>query len=162
MRWKYVVLAAAFAALGLYSGRPPARPAQPIAFTHVAHVQAGLQCMDCHRDAAASPEAGLPGVQECALCHAKIATQAPAVRQALRYAAVGQEVPWSPVYSFASSAHVRFRHDMHVKADIACSSCHADVAQEATARVSTRLGMGVCLGCHRRYGAPTECETCHY
>ena len=153
---------AVLATLGAYSRRPAARPPQPVAFTHIAHVAAGLRCMDCHADASISPRAGLPDVQECVLCHTRIRTQTPAVRQVLRYAAAGKEIPWRPVYVIPASAHVRFRHDAHVKADIACSNCHPAVARETTARVSAPLGMGTCVGCHRRYGAATECETCHY
>lgn len=161
-RWRYAAAAAVFVALGLYSRQPPAPPRQPIAFTHVRHIQAGLQCMDCHRDAATSPEAGLPSVQECVLCHKTIGTQASAVKQVVAYAGLGQEIPWRPVYNFPPSAHVRFRHNMHVNAGIACSSCHGDVGGETTARVSTPLVMGVCIQCHRQHNATTECEGCHY
>lgn len=161
-RWKFVAAAAVFAALGMYSLQPPRPPRQPIAFPHTLHVQAGLRCMDCHRDAAVSPRASLPGTRECALCHGRIRADVPAVRQALAYARRGEEIPWQPVYGFLPSAQVRFRHDMHVKNGIACSSCHGDVGRETTARVSTPIGMGVCLGCHRRLRAPTECEACHY
>ncbi len=160
-RWKYAGLAVVFAAVGAYSRLPATAPRQPIAFTHARHVQAGLQCLDCHRYAARSPQAGLPSVRECSLCHQKINPGAPALRQVAVYARAGEEIPWRPVYGFAASARVRFRHDMHVAVGVACSSCHGDVAHEATARRSLRLDMGVCLGCHRQHGASTECEKCH-
>ena len=161
-RWKYAIAAVVFVTLGMSSRQPPAPPRQPIAFPHVRHVAAGLQCMDCHQDAATSPQAGLPSTQECALCHQKIAPDSAPVREVLGYARLGEEIPWQPVYTFLASAHVRFRHDMHVKAGIACSSCHGDVAHETTAKVATPLNMGVCVSCHKLHDAPTECQTCHY
>ncbi len=161
-RWKYALAAAVLAALGVYSRVRPAAPDQPVAFAHSVHLKAGVKCAGCHRDAASSPQAGLPGVKECALCHAKIRTESPAVRQVLAYARRGEEIPWQRVYSFPASAYVRFRHDMHVRGGIACSTCHGDLRQAGTARVWKPFNMGVCLTCHREHGAGTECEQCHY
>ncbi len=161
-RWKYALVAVVLAALGLYARMPTAAPAQPLAFPHSLHVQAGVKCVECHRYAAASPQAGLPSARECALCHAKIRADSPVVRQALAYARRGEEIPWQPVYAFVASAHVRFRHDMHVQNGIACSTCHGNMSRVGTARVWKPLSMGVCLSCHQEHGAGTECERCHY
>ena len=161
-RWRYALAAVVFAALGAYARVSPSAPGQPIAFAHSVHLKAGVTCTACHQDASTSPRAGLPSARECALCHAKIGTQSPVVRQALGYARRGEEIPWRPVYSFASSAHVLFRHDMHVRNGIACSTCHGDLRQAATARVWRPFNMGVCLSCHKEHGAGTECEQCHY
>lgn len=140
----------------------PATPRQPIAFAHSVHLQAGVKCEECHRDAAISPQASLPSVRECALCHAKIQADSPAVREVLAYARRGEEIPWRRVYGFRTSADVRFRHDMHVQSGIACTTCHGDLRQASTARVWKPFSMGVCLTCHREQGAGTECEKCHY
>jgi hypothetical protein len=160
-RWKYAVAAVAFAGLGVYSRLPAPPPRQPIAFPHSLHVQAGVTCLECHRDAAESPAAGLPSVAECALCHSRIQAQVPVVQQVLGYARRGEEIPWRPVYGFPASAHIRFRHDMHVKGGIACATCHGDVGRETTARVWKPFTMGTCLKCHRQHGAGTDCERCH-
>ncbi len=162
LRWKYALAAVLFAGLGVYTRVPAAAPSQPLAFPHSLHLQAGVTCVGCHRDAAGSPQAGLPSARECALCHAKIGTQSPVVRQALAYEGKGEEIPWRPVYGFAASAHVLFRHDMHVRGGIACSTCHGSMAGVSTARVWQPFSMGVCLSCHREHAAGTECEQCHY
>ncbi len=160
-RWKYAIAAALFVGLGAYARLPGRAPTQPIAFAHSVHLKAGVQCVVCHRDGAVSPEAGLPSVRECALCHTKIGPESPVVQQALVYARRGEEIPWQPVYGFAATAHVLFRHDMHVGNGIACATCHGDLRQVATARVWKPFSMGVCLNCHRERGAATGCERCH-
>ncbi len=160
-RWKYGIAAALFAGLGMYAKLPARSPAQPIAFAHSVHLRAGVRCAQCHTEAGVSPQAGLPSARECALCHAKILPESPAVQQALAFARRGEEIPWQPVYGFAATAHVRFRHDAHVRSGIACATCHGDLRQAAQARVWQPFSMGVCLNCHRAHGAGTGCEQCH-
>ncbi len=160
-RWKYAIAAAVFAGLAVYARLGARPPAQPIAFAHSVHLKAGVQCLACHRDAAVSPQAGLPSARECALCHAKIRPESPVVQQALGYVRRGEEIPWQPVYGFAATAHVRFRHDMHVQRGIACATCHGGLQSVGAARVWKPFSMGVCLNCHRAHGAGTGCEQCH-
>src|SRR3990172_7213633 len=42
---------------------------QPIAFSHRAHSQAGVQCQFCHTGVSKSPSAGIPSVELCMGCH---------------------------------------------------------------------------------------------
>jgi hypothetical protein len=141
---------------------PPWSGEQPIAFPHNRHIAAGMKCTDCHSFAAISPEAGIPSVQKCALCHSVIATSAPEVKKVMTYASAGIEIPWKRVYGFSSNAHVQFRHDMHVLHKIACTNCHGDMSKLTTARLLVTHNMGTCVSCHRDYNAPTDCWTCHY
>lgn len=161
-RWKYLLLGLLLAGLGTAWPRlTHPTPTQPLAFPHALHLRAGLHCTDCHRYAAESASAGLPSVRECALCHARLRTQTPLVRKALAYAQRGIEIPWRRVYRYPASAHLRFPHNMHIAAGFACSTCHGDMRGVTTARLWKPLNMGVCITCHRQYGAKTECQNCH-
>lgn len=143
------------------AGLPAWSGSQPIAFPHDLHLKAGVRCLDCHSDAASSPQAGIPGVRRCELCHARIAAGTPEIRKLQAYARLGREIPWQRVVQFPASAHVQFRHDMHVQSGIQCATCHGDMTHVTTARVLRSQTMGRCVECHRLRGASTECNTCH-
>ena len=161
-RWKYLLTAVVLAGLGAaYPTLTQRAPRQPIAFPHKLHLAAGMHCTDCDRDAAVSASAGLPSVRECALCHARIKTQSPIIRQVMAYAKRGEEIPWQRVYRYPKSAHVIFRHNMHIAAGLACGTCHGDLRHATTASVWKPLDMGVCIACHRQHGAKVECQVCH-
>ncbi len=161
-RWKYALAALVLAGLGAAYPRLGLRaPRQPIAFPHNLHLQAGMHCADCHRDAAVSNRAGLPSVRECALCHQRLRARSPLIRQVMDYARRGIEIPWQRVYVYPASAHLRFRHNLHLAAGLACRTCHGDMRRLATARVWKPMPMGVCIACHRQHGAKTGCEDCH-
>lgn len=135
---------------------------QPIAYSHKVHIALGLQCLDCHIDADTGAAATLPSVRKCMLCHAKIATDKPEIKKLAAYAAADQEVPWVRVYGFPKEALVKFQHGPHVRAHVACATCHGDMTQATTAQVLVHHNMGTCLTCHRLYKASEDCATCHY
>ena len=60
---------AAIAAIGGCSDEPPPAPPQPLAYSHKAHIDAGLECSRCHRGAERAKEAGLPEMRACVTCH---------------------------------------------------------------------------------------------
>jgi Class III cytochrome C family len=135
---------------------------QPIAYSHKQHIALGLQCLDCHIDADTGAAATIPSVRKCMLCHAKIGTDKPEIKKLAAYAAAHREVPWQRVYGFASSAMIKFQHGPHVRAHVACATCHGDMTQAATAQVLVHHNMGTCLTCHRQNKASEDCATCHY
>jgi hypothetical protein len=135
---------------------------QPIAYSHKQHLALGLQCLDCHIDADTGAAATIPSIRKCMLCHAKIGTDKPEIKKLAAYAAANREVPWQRVYEFASSAMVKFQHAPHIRAHVACATCHGDMTQATTAQVLVHHNMGTCLTCHRQNKASEDCATCHY
>lgn len=135
---------------------------QPIEFTHKLHIAQGLACLDCHSTADTQAAATLPSVYKCMLCHEKIATDGPGVQILRQYAAERRSPPWVRVYGFAESAHVKFRHAAHVRAEISCQRCHGNVAEMTTAQPVVRHDMGSCVTCHRENQASDDCAVCHY
>lgn len=140
----------------------PAFAQQPIAFPHNKHVQLGMACVDCHIGADIRADAGIPSVQKCMLCHAKLLKDDPEVKKVADYAAKKIEIPWVRVYSFTPSAHVKFRHAQHYQAGINCSTCHGDMTKATVAQLAVTHNMGTCLTCHRQKNASQDCAACHY
>lgn len=141
---------------------------QPIAFSHKQHIEQGATCTFCHTYAEQSARAGIPGVQQCMVCHQSIKTESPEVQKIQTYFARRQEIPWVRGYGFASHAHVYFNHQRHVAAGVDCATCHGDVAQMTVAEPVVRHTMGWCMQCHEenqsRFKRPhlaNDCLTCH-
>jgi len=135
---------------------------QPIPFSHKQHVGMGVACLDCHTGADKRAAATIPSVQKCMLCHAKLGTDKPGVKQVIQYAESKREIPWKRVYGFDPEALVKFRHSPHIQAKIDCSTCHGDMAQATVAEPLVKHNMGTCLTCHRQRNAAQDCTACHY
>jgi hypothetical protein len=145
-------------------------PTQPIAFTHVPHVQkAGIDCVFCHRTGATQAVASIPPVQQCVFCHKIIAQESPEIGKLLAAWDNNQPIQWVRVHRLPD--HVRFVHEAHitffsakdaVPASAVCSLCHGDVGAMVEVSQQKQLQMGFCVDCHRQNDAPTDCATCHY
>ncbi len=137
-------------------------PVQPIAYTHKVHLARGLECTDCHTGVDQGPDAGIPSVKLCMTCHQVIAVDRPEIKKVAGYLERGEEIPWRRVYGFSPSAHVKFNHAPHIRAGVACASCHGDMTKQTVAVRAVNLTMGYCLACHRQRKASIDCTTCHF
>jgi hypothetical protein len=138
-------------------------PEQPIEFPHVTHIEQGLTCTDyCHESVTKGPQAGLPSVNTCLICHEQIATDRPRIQQITQMKEKGLDLAWQRVYGYAETAHVRFNHAPHIRAKVECSTCHGDIAHQTVAQRNVNLHMGFCVTCQRENNAPNDCLTCHY
>ncbi len=140
----------------------PPTPAQPIAFTHKKHLANGMKCVDCHAGVDKGPDAGLPSIKLCMMCHQAIDTGNPEIKKIAAYYAKGQDIPWKRVYWYYPDAHVRFWHAPHIRAGVSCQTCHGDMTKQTVAVRSVNLTMGFCIDCHRMKKAPLDCTTCHF
>jgi hypothetical protein len=148
------------AARDFFAIRP--RAEQPIPFPHKTHIDKKAECVDCHESVEKGPIAGIPSVKTCMICHSQIATDRPLIKQVTSYSDKGIEIPWQRVYGFTRAAHVRFNHAPHIRANVACATCHGDVAKQTVAERSVNHSMGFCVSCHREKKASNDCLTCHY
>ena len=160
---------------------PVVFPAQriPIRMTHDAHVQRlGMQCLDCHGDAAKSRRAGddlLPGGASCDRCHGTDhgdlsgvtadATQ-PLATCATCHVGYRSDVGMRVARVDVPPPNLRFDHAVHHRRNIGCSQCHGAVDQLAQAGRNAMPRMRSCLQCHAMPGpsrgkARGECITCH-
>jgi hypothetical protein len=139
------------------------RPVQPIEFPHKTHIAKGLMCTEyCHESVTKGPIAGLPSVNTCMICHQAIATDRPLIKQITALSDKGLDLQWQRVYGYTHAAHVHFNHAPHIRANIDCSTCHGDIANQTVAQRNVDLHMGFCVNCHRQRNAPNECTTCHF
>jgi Cytochrome c7 and related cytochrome c len=148
-------------ALRDFFGVRPA-PVQPIAYTHKVHLANGMQCVQCHVGVDTGPDAQLPSVKVCMMCHQAIATDKPEIQKLAAYYRRGEDIPWQRVYDYPREAHVKFNHAPHLRADVECKVCHGDMAQQTVAVRSVDLTMGYCVDCHKTKGASIDCNTCHF
>jgi hypothetical protein len=177
-----------FMALSAWGRRPAAAvaPAQPINFPHNVHVQTyKIDCQYCHSDARRSEYAGLPTVSRCMGCHQITAADRPEIKKLAQYWAKREPIPWTRVFKIPEFTY--FPHKPHVRAGVACQTCHGPVQDMTTVAANTgpRLGndllnlvglrpspppltMGWCVDCHRRENAergakaPLDCVACHH
>jgi Cytochrome c7 and related cytochrome c len=150
------------AALNDFLGRRP-EPVQPLEFPHVIHVNKKIACTDnCHEAALTGPVAGLPSVRVCMGCHNSIATDRPRIQRITQMRKEGTDLAWQRVFGYPRESHVKFNHAPHLRKEIACATCHGDIAHQTVAQRNVDLNMGFCVNCHREKNAPTDCLTCHY
>lgn len=134
---------------------------QPIAFSHAHHVgEYEIACEFCHAYARRGPVAGIPSVERCVGCHRSIVSDQPEIQKLFAYWENEEPIPWIRIHDLPD--YVRFTHKAHVRAEIACDSCHGDVAQMEIVRQTESLSMGWCLDCHKERDASRDCLICHY
>jgi hypothetical protein len=163
-----VLLLVAGAAVSMFSQHPwSPRPdvVQPIAFSHRVH--AGVRkipCQYCHEYARRSQTAGVPPMQRCLGCHAKVGgdrTELAAVTQPWTDARQPPgEVLWQRVYTLPD--FVRFAHRPHILANIACQTCHGPVETMDRVVPVYDINMGFCISCHTERHITKDCSICHY
>jgi len=135
-------------------------PVQPIDFSHRIHAGDNkISCLYCHTGANRSISAGVPSVGTCAECHRFLKLKSPEIQKVLKYWETKQPITWTRVYSVPD--YVYFSHKRHVRAGVACQSCHGEVQQVDRVSQQSSLTMGWCLQCHEQRQAPRECDTCH-
>ena len=178
-----------FFAVSAWSRQPAlaTASAQPIQFPHNTHVQTyKIDCQYCHADARRSEYAGLPSVERCLGCHKVIGAQDnPEIAKIQQYAARGESIPWVRIFKVPEFTH--FPHKPHVRAGVACQSCHGPIEQMRVVGAHTGprllndlvnlvglkppsppLSMGWCVECHRQQNAtrgmqaPLDCIACHH
>jgi len=143
------------------------RPAatQPIEFPHQIHVEkAMLKCTEtCHEAVTKGPNAGIPSVKTCMICHDSIATDRPRIMKITNdYYKKGVDLPWQRVYGFTPEVHVRFNHAPHIRNNVDCATCHGDIAHQTVAQRNVEHTMGFCVDCHKARKASNDCLTCHF
>ncbi|WP_236026675.1 cytochrome c3 family protein [Geomonas diazotrophica] len=157
-----VLLCAALAGM-VYLGRlypVGLGPRQPIPFSHRVH--AGIKqigCFMCHDSATRSSRAGIPPLQTCLLCHARIIRTYPYIARLRELAARNQPVVWQRVNWVPE--FVYFDHSMHLRRGVDCGHCHGDIRQMDRVAGAVKFEMGFCIQCHRDNRVTHDCFVCH-
>jgi mono/diheme cytochrome c family protein len=165
----------------------PGAPPQPIYFSHLVHAGSyQIACQYCHADARRSEFAGLPSVERCMGCHKIIGAQDnPEIRKIHGFWERREAIPWRRVFKVPEFTY--FPHRPHVRAEVACQTCHGPIERMRVVGVaggpalandllhlvglrpaSRPLTMGWCVDCHREQNAtrgmkaPLDCVACHH
>jgi hypothetical protein len=133
---------------------------QPIPISHRVHVHTKrLSCFMCHTEAARSSRAGIPPLETCLLCHARIIRTHPYIAKLRDLYAHNKPVIWERVNWLPE--FVYFNHSMHIQRGIDCSRCHGDVSLMDRVVKARKFEMGFCIQCHKENHATHDCFTCH-
>jgi len=131
-----------------------------VAFDHTIHAgKYAMPCLDCHAFADKAASAGLPSGRKCIGCHKFVDKESPAVQTLAARFGAGESLKWQRVFYLPD--YIYFSHRMHVRADVACSECHGDVASMRTVTQDQPFTMGRCLSCHEQRHATRDCLGCH-
>ncbi len=93
-------------------------------------------------------------------CHVVAATDSAEVQKLAGYMERAEAIAWTQINDVPE--HVRFSHAPHVRADVACQSCHGEIQEMARVYQVNEFTMGFCLDCHTEREASVDCLTCHY
>jgi hypothetical protein len=138
------------------------RVEQPIQYNHQIHLNAGMECSDCHTLYSNTPWAGLPTIDTCSLCHSEASSGSAEEAKIVEYVQKNETPPWRQINQLPT--HVYFSHQTHaVAAGIECTTCHGEM-KERTAPPNKPLfawEMDTCMGCHAERRATLDCDGCH-
>ncbi len=135
-------------------------PVGEIAFDHTIHAgKYAIPCIDCHAFADKTASAGIPSGRKCMGCHKFVAKESPAIQTLAARFNAGESLRWERVFYLPD--YIYFSHRMHVRADVACTECHGDVASMKKVEQKQPFTMGRCLSCHEQRNATRECLGCH-
>jgi Cytochrome c3 len=131
------------------------RPAMP----HKLHVGRGIECADCHQDGDAEADPKIPSREVCDTCHGDPEKLSDGAR---RYFASVTAADGTTAFPRRwKTRDVSQQHVKHVKAGVACASCHGEPADGPFAKPKPVTLMERCVSCHEEKAKPVKCDTCH-
>jgi hypothetical protein len=136
---------------------------QPIPFSHRVHAGINkIPCQYCHEYARRSETSGVPPIERCVGCHgsALFGGIKPVTRPWTDDAQPPFEIRWNRVYTLPD--FVRFVHEPHIWAGVACQTCHGPVETMDRVVPVHEINMGFCVDCHTKRGATLDCFVCHH
>jgi len=131
------------------------------AFSHERHVTLEkLECANCHSEALASDQPGMPARDTCDVCHAEIDATLPAER---RIDTLFRGAEFAAAWAQKLPGEVVFSHKLHASGKQACNACHAGIEKSADVRELPALRMQDCTRCHAQRAVPQDkgCALCH-
>lgn len=129
-------------------------------FDHALHFEQGLEdCSTCHDMTVASetPPLSMPAHELCGVCHEipEDPAEDPAKCTFCHTSPENAVAPWQRLLS----EEVKFSHEPHLTAEVACAECHSDPDK---GRLPDGPAMAFCMDCHARKDPKlNECSVCH-
>lgn len=124
------------------------RPSQPLPFSHKLHAgDLGMDCRYCHSQVEQSAHANIPAPATCMNCHSLILKESEKLLPIREAVATGKPLQWVRVHKLPDYAY--FNHAAHLRAGVACVSCHGNIPEMDVVTQREPLSMSWCLDCHR-------------
>ncbi len=136
-------------------------PARRFAFSHERHVTLEkLECANCHAEALAADEPGMPARDTCDVCHAEIDATLPPEK---RIATLFHGAEFAAVHAQHLPGEVVFSHKQHAAGKQACNVCHRGIEHAQDVLALPHVTMDDCTRCHEQRALPAEqgCAQCH-
>lgn len=147
-----LAVAAIFAGCLIAPRKDGPRGPLSISFPHKTHIDADLECVDCHEAVEKSPVAGMPEKEVCLDCHED--GEEPFEKEI-------ETLPTLDWKLFSDLQDVHFSHQKHTQKGYECTACHGEVAQSMEVTALFALRQETCRECHAKEGVDLSCETCH-
>ncbi len=163
-----------FVAAACTQPRKDYQPDQPIPFSHYIHAgQHEISCQYCHTAPAMGRHSTVPSGDICMNCHSMVAPNSPHIKLLKEKYEKGERIEWVKVHDLPDFAY--FNHQPHIayftqnvegndkpgQIQGVCANCHGEVNAMKVVSTKNEFNMGWCVNCHRQYGAPLNCTTCH-
>jgi len=134
--------------------------ARELVFSHRIHVvEEGLACINCHEDAEAAGEPGMPVLDGCSVCHEVLDEEKPPERRIETLFAGDGSFRAARVSALADE--LVFEHLAHVRAVDDCGACHTGIDRNQAVGTAQAVDMDACVACHRKRSVSSDCSTCH-
>jgi hypothetical protein len=131
------------------------------AFSHERHVTLEkLDCVNCHAEALASDQPGMPARDTCDVCHSEIDATQPAEKR-IETLFHGDE--FAAAHAAKLADELVFSHRLHASGKQACNACHRGIEHSADVLALPRVRMDDCTHCHaeRAVAGAESCAQCH-
>lgn len=128
-----------------------------IIFDHELHLGRGFDCGLCHQFLS-DFEPTRPAERVCAFCHEIGDHDDPDLDCAMCHSRVDFTSKGLPRPTYQDT---KFIHETHIRADVACESCHKGQSKAETYHDIVFPKMKDCIECHQKSAVNSDCETCH-
>lgn len=146
--------------------KPPTRTERGLTFSHSLHMNAKMECADCHDFLARKPLA--LNHQLCSVCHVGAAPPTQAAPDTPEHQGPDAQncalCHVTPDYSVGERQkrfldEIIWDHKPHIENDVACDACHGDPDQKP---LPAHMLMPDCMACHGQVDKKLNaCSTCH-
>ncbi|MBN1409130.1 MAG: hypothetical protein JW956_15120 [Calditrichaceae bacterium] len=159
MKRVFVITLVTFICVGLYlfAGAGDSEKYELI-FSHQLHVVNNeVECASCHGTAESS-QAGtdnlLPDMESCGACHDVEDDE----NCGMCHSDIEEPLEVVRIEDYSQ----KFSHQLHIKSEFECSSCHSGIEKKVTPSAPVSLpAMSDCMNCHSGKSASVECAACH-
>ena len=136
-------------------------------FNHHAHIEAKIECLQCHEGLFEAESLSLPKVGQCLDCHKDAKADHP-YKTLYTELRDPEQRPWTAIAR--QPDHVFFSHTRHVDvAELECTTCHREMMDRVSiANHRDPMSMTACIDCHETQNAQSaawravfDCVACH-